>query len=498
MEKFEFSKNKKIVVGAIVVVAVAAVSSFFLYSQNIKKMKSVVEVETIYNGISINDISIGGLTSEEARDTVNNKIQKPFDSKAVTIKFNDKSWDIPYNSFDAKFDVDSAVAEAYSIGRIGTLKERYSIINRLGKNNENINCLYTYDTDKIKSQIEVVAKELNLEPLDSTMTRNNGKFVITDEQVGYTVDEEKTLEKFLDMAEKRETGILEPVLQETKPAITREQNEKATTLIGTFYTTFSSGVAGRNENLRVGSQNIDGTLLKPGDIFSMNKELGPQTYENGYRDAAVIVNGKLEDGLGGGVCQITTTLYNAVIFAELEVVERRNHSLMVGYVPLGRDAAIAGDYTDFKFKNNTEYPVYVEAYLSGNKLITNIYGNEIHSPGRTVEFEKVFLETIPKPAEKITKDAELTDGERKVTYEGKTGAKVSTYKKVYQEGALLSREFFTNSTYKATADEVTVGTKPKETNTAETNTQTNNSETKPVDGTPEPNTELSDNAPIGS
>lgn len=195
----------------------------------------------------------------------------------------------------------------------------------------------------------------------------------------------------------------------------------------------------------------------------MNKELGPQTYENGYRNAAVIVNGKLEDGLAGGVCQITTTLYNAVIFAELEVVERRNHSLAVGYVPLGRDAAIAGDYTDFKFRNDTDYPVYVEAYLDGGKLVCNVYGHEVHDAGREVEFEKVFVATVPKPPEKVTKDPELPEGTREVTYTGKTGSKVSTYKKVYQNGELISREWFSDSNYRATADEVTVGTKKVET-----------------------------------
>ena len=271
---------------------------------------------------------------------------------------------------------------------------------------------------------------------------------------------------------------------EIQPEITREENEKATSLIGTYYTTFSGNDYGRNENLRVGCANINGTELAPGEIFSMNEGLGPQTYENGYRDAAVIVDGKIEDGLAGGVCQITSTLYNAVILAELKIVERSNHSLAVSYVPLGQDAAVAGDYKDLKFQNDTDYPVYIEAYISGNKLITNVYGYEIHSPSREVKFENIVDSVIQKPAEKVTEDPEKPKGYREVTYYGKQGKKVSTYKIVYENGQQISREYFSSSTYRATPDEVTIGTKEEETEQAN-NTQTNTTqqETAQGDGT---------------
>ena len=240
-------------------------------------------------------------------------------------------------------------------------------------------------------------------------------------------------------------------------------NEKATDLIGSFSTKFTGSMAlGRNINLKVGCDNINGTILKPGETFSMNEGLGPQTYANGYRNAAVIVDGKLEDGIAGGVCQVTTTLYNSVILAELEIVERKNHSLPVAYVPLGRDAAVAGDYKDLKFKNDTEYPVYIEAFVADNKVVTNVYGHEIHGPSRKVEFEQIRVGTIPKPPEKITEDPNRPEGEREVTHTGKAGSKVTTNKLVYENDVLISKEWFSDSTYIATADEVTVGTKKEE------------------------------------
>ena len=243
-------------------------------------------------------------------------------------------------------------------------------------------------------------------------------------------------------------------------------------------------------------------MLAPGEVFSMNVGLGPQTYANGYKDAGVYVNGKVEQGVAGGVCQVTSTLYNAVILAELEIVERYPHSMTVGYVPLGRDAAVAGDYKDLKFKNDTEYPVYIEAYAKDGKVVCNIYGHEIHDAGHKVDFEMVFEGTIPKPAEKITKDATKPEGYRQVTYTGKTGSKVSTYKIVTENGKEVSKEWFSSSTYRATPDEVTIGTKkaeetppPEQNETPETpETQTtpssdNDSEEQPL---------IVDTAPIGA
>ena len=376
--------------------------------------------------------------------------------------------------------MDAAIDSAYNIGRDGDYKERYKIIKDLDKNKKNIDMNYSYDKDKIKEQVKNVEKEVYVAPKNSELKRANGKFSITDEQSGYDMNIDETSDKVEKFVANKEVGVVQISVNEIKPKITKAENQKATSLIGSFHTNFTGSMSmGRNENLRVGCEKINGSVLLPGEVFSMNDALGPQTYEYGFRPGGVIVNGKIEDGIGGGVCQVTTTLYNAVIRAELDVVERKNHSLAVAYVPLGMDAAIAGNYKDFKFKNSTEYPVYIEAYLADNKLITNVYGNEVHEAGRSVEFEKVYNSTIQKPAEKITEDATKPLGEREVTFKGKTGSKVSTFKKVFQNGELISREWFSDSTYQATADEVTVGTKPAAEGTVPASSNTNNTQKKP-------------------
>ena len=483
--KMEKNKNiLKIAVIAVLVLSAAGVGAYFYNKAMVKKMAQVVDIETFYDGISVNNVPLGGLTQDEAKEKLSTDVNNVIREQIISLVDGENTYDIKYGDIDAKYNIDDTLLAAYNYGRNGELKDRYKQVTDLKDNPKDFEAQFTYNDELLKTKINEISAQVKVEPENSVMKRENGAFVISDEKIGYEMDFDSTYNAAKAVIESLQPGTVEIKKNEIQPEITREENEKATSLIGTYYTTFSGNDYGRNENLRVGCANINGTELAPGEIFSMNEGLGPQTYENGYRDAAVIVDGKIEDGLAGGVCQITSTLYNAVILAELKIVERSNHSLAVSYVPLGQDAAVAGDYKDLKFQNDTDYPVYIEAYISGNKLITNVYGYEIHSPSREVKFENIVDSVIQKPAEKVTEDPEKPKGYREVTYYGKQGKKVSTYKIVYENGQQISREYFSSSTYRATPDEVTIGTKEEETEQAN-NTQTNTTqqETAQGDGT---------------
>ena len=507
-EKRKKAKKKAFFAG-ILAVGMIAGGSVFAYGQYMKsKMEEAVNVNTIYSGISINGTDVSGKTKEEALQQLQQEADVHLGNQKITIQQEDKIWDIPFSDLDVKYDIEASVEQAWEIGRTGELKDRYKVVTDVAQNKEDIPISYTHDKQKVVEKLQEIATEFNVEAQDSTITRKNGAFQITEEQKGYAMDVDKTVPKVEEMLEQNTGGTIEPEITITEPKVTKADNEKVTDLIGTYSTTYSANAAGRNENLRVGCANIDGTVIAPGEVFSMNVGLGPQTYANGYKDAGVYVNGKVEQGVAGGVCQVTSTLYNAVILAELEVVERYPHSMTVGYVPLGRDAAVAGDYKDLKFRNDTEYPVYLEAYARDGKVVCNLYGHEIHDAGHKVDFEMVFEGTIPKPAEKVTQDATKPEGYRQVTYTGKTGSKVSTYKIITENGKQISKEWFSSSTYRATADEVTVGTKKAEvaptpapettpTETPETNEQTTDTSTTTENTNSEQQGEV-DSTPIGA
>ena len=460
-------KNKKIpiiiFIIVIIVLSVIGVKFFYDYTLN-QKIQSVINTNYIYEGITIDNVDVSLLTKEQAEEKLKKIYIDELSNKTIILNHNLDSWTLSYKDIDVKYDIKKAIDEAWNIAREGKPKDRYNKVLDLKENGENISLDLTYSDDKLINFIEKLDKEVSQEPIDSVLTRKNGTFIITNEQVGYVLDTSNTLLQIKSLIESGETGNVTLTVQETLPSITKEQNEKVTNLLGSYSTNYTgSDSEGRNINLKVACNKINGTILSPNEVFSMNETLGDQTYENGYREGGVIVNGKIESGIGGGVCQVTTTLYNAVIFSELDIVERKNHSLAVGYVPLGRDAAIAGTWKDFKFKNSNEYPIYIEAFAANNKVVVNIYGYETRAKSRKVDFERVYLNTIEKPAEKITEDPTKPEGFREVTFTGKTGSKVSTYKLVYENDKLISREWFSDSTYSATADEVTIGTGPAQT-----------------------------------
>ena len=468
MAKRANKSHKGIIAVAVIAVAVAG---FFGYNHMQKgKVQELLSAEGIFQGVTIDGRDVTGLSEAEALALLQDEYKTEIGGQVLTLYYEDAEkedaeemkWEIPFAEIGAGYDVEGAVKAAYETGRAGTADENFKVGKQLLKGNIDIEVVYTYDEVLMNAKLDEIAEEFDCEAEDSTVTRKNGKFVITDEKDGLVMDKEKTMEAVAEVMETRMSGKVLIVAEVTKPEVTAEDNENVTDLIGTFYTTYNNSDRNRNTNLAVGCQYINGTILAPGEVFSANVELGSQTAAGGYKMAGVYNNGKVEQGMAGGVCQVTTTLYNAAIMAELEIVERHPHSMTVGYVPLGRDAAIAGNYKDLKFKNNTEYPIMIEAYASGGKLVMNIYGKEVHNAGRKVSFDTVYEATVPKPADIVKEDPERPEGEREITSKGRTGSKVSVYKTV-TEGGKTTRNWFTSSSYRAVADEVTVGTKKVET-----------------------------------
>lgn len=417
----------------------AALALMTLMSFSIVSCGNIMEKEpTFRDGVSVGGMDISGLTMDEAL----NKFTDEFDSSfSIDITYDEDKWPISFEDILAEPDITSALNKAAENGMTDEPDNKNAEAQKEDNSAVNIDLTYTCDSAMLKDQLIEISDEINGEKQE-------------EEKIGFDID--KTAQTVINrLAE----GSFEPVEFELTEEEIAEQ-QKA--LIGSFSTAYSNDDKNRNENLRVACEKINGTVLQPGDIFDMNEALGPQTYENGYKAAGVIENGKIVSALGGGVCQVTTTIYNAAIRAELKIVERYNHSLMVGYVPIGLDAAVAGTYKNLRFQNDTDYPVYIETYLENNNVVCNIYGYEIHDSDRRVEFESVWVSTIGKPAAKITQDPNRYEDERIVTYNGKTGAKISTYKLVYEGDELISKEWFSSSTYVATADEVTVGTMKRE------------------------------------
>ena len=216
-------------------------------------------------------------------------------------------------------------------------------------------------------------------------------------------------------------------------------------VLGQCTTDFNPGNVGRTTNVLLATDFCNGVILMPGEVFSYNESVGPRTYERGFKDATVYVGNSAEDGVGGGICQVSSTIYYAALRADLKIVERYAHSRMVTYVPLGEDATVAWGSKDFRFENNTDYPIKVVTSHKTNNLTVKLYGTQTQN--KVVKIETTTLSKTPFEVV-YEVDESLTPGTEKVKSNGYTGYKTESYRVVYIDGVEVSRTLENKSTYK--------------------------------------------------
>ena len=301
----------------------------------------------------------------------------------------------------------------------------------------------------------------NRESVEGSIRRENGELTYIAGVEGHTVEEEATDKKIsraIADGWRRKDIEVALAIDVEKPRGTEEELSKVKDLLGYYTTNYQSSGNARSMNIANGCKLVSGHIVYPGEVFSVLQQLVPFTEENGYYLAGSYLGTKVVDSLGGGICQVSTTLYNAVIRAELDVLERSNHSMIVSYVDPSMDAAIAESTgMDFKFKNNTNYPVYIEGYTADKLITFNVFGVEERPAGRKVSFESEVLETIPSEGVEVEKDATEQVGYVAMT-NGHTGYKAQLWKIVSENGEVVSREVFNKSNYKASPALITVGT----------------------------------------
>lgn len=309
------------------------------------------------------------------------------------------------------------------------------------------------DPTLLSYKLYCLSQRINKLPVDASMfTDEKGQIRIVPEQEGFALDLATLI------TELGNTGIYrekyELPMKKLLPYITKEQlKKKYPDNLWAQYSTLLADIPDRTENVRLASKELDGLLIKPGEEISFNKIVGPREKERGYREAKVIVRGSYESGLGGGVCQVSSTLYNTLLLAGLEIKERHNHSVRISYVPLGRDATVVYGGKDLVFINNTESFLFLKTSLEGLKLTINLYGNDI----RTEDQIKVYTKTVKKlPFSKIEiPDESLDPGTKKVISQGQNGYLTETYR-VYNTIDGLIEELISRDYYQAISSKIAV------------------------------------------
>ena len=332
------------------------------------------------------------------------------------------------------------------------------------------------DIDKIHS-------EVYQEPQDAYYTKD--PFTVYPEVEGIDFDVEKAKE--IIAAEIKDEYVIDLIV--TKPKVTLEDigTEAFPDRLSTFSTRYDASDKDRTTNLVLACQKLNGKVIMPGETFSYNAALGPRTYAAGYRNGKIYENGQVVDGLGGGICQISSTLYNAALMSDMEIVERRNHQFVTSYVDEGRDATVVYGSTDFRFKNTRTYPVRLVASAKGGVATVSVYGIKEADREYTYSFKTDVISTIPYTT-KYEEDSSLAAGQEVVKQKGTNGLVCKTYMTKMLNGKIVSTKLLSTDTYSAMQRIVkrgiltTTSNQSSSTSVPTTNTEAN---TEPTEQTPE-------------
>ena len=399
-------------------------------------------------GVKIEGINVSGLGMSDAKALLTETIDKKYGKSTFSLNDGEKTHSFAINEISYQFLIDEALIKAFYKGKSGSIfKKAYDSLV-LFLNGTNVEIRNDFDKNKLKKLLEKIKKETDQEPKNASIAYKNGNVKISEDIIGRSMDIDINKKLVENQLEKRNFNDILLQVENTKPEITYAQIKDIDAVVSDFHTVFSLSDQNRSHNIRLACSKLDGMILKPGESFSMNEALGPRTAKNGYREAPVIFKNELIPGTGGGICQVTTTLYDTVLKAKLDVMERSPHSMPLGYVQPGQDATIAEGSIDFKFRNNRDYPVCISAFVKGNTIRIQILGKS-ESVKKTVKLRSVVLETIPPGKDEIEIDDSLPDGEKVVVKKSRNGLRSVLYRETFSENnVLLDREVISKDYYK--------------------------------------------------
>ena len=452
-------KKIKLLVAAVVIILAGAV---LFTNENLFKA-DVAKDAVIQEGVYIGGIDVSGMTSEEATAAVEAYVAT-LQEAWITLEGPKNTLKYQLKDLGLTAKIEKAVKEAVSVGNSGNLIKRYMELKDLETEDYVVDMGLSIDKQLTGNKIHGKRSKIDVKAIDNGLKIENGKFVYVPGQEGNEVDIVTSVNGLneyigsdweLQVVENAKFTLTSVISQ---PRGTEEQLAVVKDLIGTFTTNYKSSGAGRAKNVENGASKINGSILYPGDELSVYEKVNPFTKENGYELAGSYSNGETVESFGGGICQVSTTLYNAVLNAELEITQRFSHSMIVTYVDLSADAAIAGTYKDLRFKNNYDFPIYIEAVCKNRNITFNIYGVEQRPADRKVSYVSETV-SVNDPDTEFTLSSSHALGSFIQTRSEHIGYVAKLWKVVTVNGVETERKQVNRSSYQASCRKVTIGTK---------------------------------------
>lgn len=527
IEKEENKKNNKLKIFLIITIIILTLGIIFIgfAIYNNKNTK-------IISGIKVREIALSGLSKEEAIILLEEKLNK--EEKEITINIENEQYKITPKDIELQYNIEAAVNKAYEVGRKGNVLEKnFEVLKTIVKT-YNVEVDVSYNEELLQNFITDIKSKIPGAMENSSYYIEEDKLIIMKGKAGLSINEQLLIELLIKQMQTGEYSeinlqtentspdeidiekiykevykeaknayyIKEPfqvfahengisfdiekakkILEEdkekyeidliiTEPEIKTDEigTEAFPDLLSSYTTKYDEGNVTRSINLKLAAKNINGKVIMPNEVFSYNETVGERTTERGFRAAAGFQGGKVVQMIGGGICQVSSTLYNSVIYANLGITERHNHMFAVSYVDIGTDATVVYGSLDFKFKNTRQYPIMIKTSAQNGKLKIEIFGTK-EDTEYDVEVSSTILNYISYKTI-YEDDASLKKGVEKVTQYGSSGCKTITYKILKLDGKEVSREVLSQDTYSPMNKYITRGTKSTKT---EVNTSTNTS-----------------------
>ena len=404
----------------------------------------------IHKNVYVRNIDLSNLSKEEAIEKINKALKY---NDCFSLKLNDKEYDFYKESIDVNYNVDDLVEEAYQVGRNNGIISNMRIKVDLNLGHKIIlDYGFTYNEKKLENYLNFIYENIYTKPVNSSIRIKEGNIVVSKEKYGYKLDKDKLKSIILSKIENIDNNDEEIPIIKIKPHYLYNQLIKVNDVLGSFETYFNPKNENRSNNISLASSATSNILLEKGEVFSFNANIQNSHINKYLKEAPVIVNGKQEKGIGGGMCQVSSTIYNAALYADMDIINVKNHSIPSPYIEKGRDATVSGGFIDLKFSNKFATPIFIYNKISGNKITSTIYGNKKDNLDIGI-ITKVTDIINNKTVRENSEEYPL--GEKVIVQEGRKGYKVETYR-VYKNSHLGNKTEYISESYYPPQDKIVI------------------------------------------
>ena len=464
----------------VMILALICVSIYiaFLFASGIKTANAesddiILDTGVVYGGVTSLGVDLSGVPRGQVPGTLEDAAQKILDSVKIDFTVDTNTVTLNAQDVGAGIDTEDLLAKAYAVGREGSFDAREASIDAAARNGMDIPYQLTYDQASLEQAVRSKTAALNLTAKDAELkvdTTSDEETMMCDmaltivpEVTGIDINYDTLLAALNTKMQNEDCFGGEAIKADatvTQPNVTAAQIEQQYQKIGTFKTEYSTSAYGRRYNIWKMATIINGVTIQPGETWSINDEAGPRTYDRGWEGAPGIEDGQYKDQAGGGICQANSTLFNAVLRADLEIVDRTHHSWPLAYIDPGLDATISTGAPDFQFKNNTDSPVIIYAKCDGQAktIEVSIYRSAMNYK---LDFTSDVISTSYTDAVKTQYDPSMAPGTSRKIQGSHPKVVVDVYKHTYDlNGTETSVEKVWTDTYNAFPAIVAVGPNP--------------------------------------